>query len=347
MVLVALLALTQLHLPDMDRALKELDLAAVVRLVEGGADANSVFKPTDSAEMTPLVLAARRGDANAVRLLLSRGAKPDLGTEFDSPLTEACGAAYMFYGYKPEAAELLLAAGGKVNRCSYAFSPLNIAISGLVTWAKGPRDRNRWGLVRDLVDKGADINLKPEGGEPPLFATMDGVSPNSTDVLQYLLDHGAEIDQQYPYVGTVLHRAAESQDTAAIGFILSKGAKIDARNERGETPIFAAVSSNTPQVCAFLLHHGASLGDRDDLGETPIFAAVRKLKATAVQWCVDHGASISARNKKGRTPIALLKSFQTEGLSTDSDSVFTPEHYQETYQVLERAARAIKHRKDL
>jgi ankyrin repeat protein len=275
------------------------------------------------------VVAARAGDIRLIKFLLAKGADPNLAATYDwSPLGMAA------FAYHCDAAEALVQAGAKVNLPDAVLPPLESAIAGVTLNDKGPRGRSRWKLVRYLVDHGADVHDRSREGEPPIFSTMDGQSPNAADMLGYLLEHGAKIDEQYPYIGTALHRAAELQDVATVEYVVSKGADIQARNEHGETPIFMAVREGRPDVRSCLLRHGASLADRDNLGETPLFAAVRTIDKDRVQWCIDHGADVSASNKQGRTPLALLLSFKVEGVSTDGDGMFTEEKFEAVKKVL-------------
>jgi ankyrin repeat protein len=100
---------------------------------------------------TPLMWAAYHNDVRMVRLLLERGADPNLSTYFGNPLSHACWSD----GF--EAAELLIADGANVNaRDAIAnFSPLH--------WAAGT-EAPRPQLVKLLLANGADPNAA--GGEP-------------------------------------------------------------------------------------------------------------------------------------------------------------------------------------
>jgi ankyrin repeat protein len=99
---------------------------------------------------TPLMWAAYHNDVRLVRLLLDRGAGPNLSTYFGNPLSHAC------WGNSAEAAALLIARGANVTaRDTVAdFTPLH--------WAAGI-EPPRPDLTELLLGNGADPNAA--GGE--------------------------------------------------------------------------------------------------------------------------------------------------------------------------------------
>jgi ankyrin repeat protein len=104
------------------------------------ADAGAALDALDFEGRTPLVLAARGGHAEVVRILLQRGAR----SQISGALREAAGEGHL------EAARLLLQAGAPADAADpFGFTPLMTAIGrGLA----GP------GVVKVLLDSGAAVN---------------------------------------------------------------------------------------------------------------------------------------------------------------------------------------------
>jgi uncharacterized protein len=165
---------------------KELDplpsLDLLKALLDKGADPNAkLVRPIpgrsgmdlgDSAlgqGSTPLMRAARAGDAAAMRLLLDKGADPKLATNTGATaLMFAAGVGYRDKNTKGteaealEALKLLVGLGLDVNQAdSRGDTPLHGAcLRGADT------------IVQYLVDHGADVNAKMKQGFTPLDVAM-------------------------------------------------------------------------------------------------------------------------------------------------------------------------------
>jgi hypothetical protein len=89
------------------------------------------------------------------------------------------------------------------------------------------------GRVRELLDAGADPNLKDKKGRTPLLCAVSGESYVNTWLL---LSRGA--DPNIPDKGgnTPLHAACELADMTAVHLLVEYGANPETKNQDGETP---------------------------------------------------------------------------------------------------------------
>ena len=84
------------------------------------------------------------------------------------------------------------------------------------------------------------------------------------DAMEWLLDHGADIDRRAESGSTALHQAVESQSMQALECLLSRGARVRIRDGEGETPISL---TNWPggrqqrKIRQLLVAHGANPED--------------------------------------------------------------------------------------
>ncbi len=143
--------------------------------------------------------------------------------------------------------EELRAALGNPSDFPNTATPL--AIGPLLTYAiyHGPL-----GLVRALLDAGADAAAEAEDGFPPLIALLTTDRPDRIDVLRLLLAAGADPNTHGLNDWTPLHLVVQSDDLAAAEVLVAAGAdprvrtRIDeptsalddaqAMAERGRTP---------------------------------------------------------------------------------------------------------------
>ncbi len=88
----------------------------------------------------------------------------------------------------------------------------------------------RFGLVRMLVEKGADVNAKSSKGHNPMsYASRFG----HLRIVQYLLNHGAEVNITNNNKWTPLLKAARGGHLEVVDYLLAHDADIGSRNSGG------------------------------------------------------------------------------------------------------------------
>jgi hypothetical protein len=95
-------------------------------------------------------------------------------------------------------------------------------------------DLNHQPLLDYLAGKGNNVINEPD--EQGKTALHHAVVQNKHDVVQWLLAHGAAIDNKDADGLTLLHRAALNGHTAVAELLLAKGADMQAKSNAGGTP---------------------------------------------------------------------------------------------------------------
>ncbi|MEJ2601157.1 MAG: ankyrin repeat domain-containing protein [Anaerolineales bacterium] len=151
-------------------------------ILDAGQDINQKDRGTGA---TALDIAARNNNAGAIRLLLDRGADPDIPNLIGrTPLVNAA-----VWG-KTNSLKALLGYGANVN---------SIELWG-GTALDAARDDNNYENVKLLIEAGADVNARDVDGNTPL---MKAVLNKQADIEKLLLQNGADPNVKNNYGHTL------------------------------------------------------------------------------------------------------------------------------------------------
>lgn len=330
-------------------------------LLERGADVNAA----NDRGWTPMHDAAYCGHTEMVRALLGTAGRVDLSAHGDggTPLAVA-----LFWGHTEAAehlaergivpANLRVAAGlGRVDLIRSLFNAdgslkpeagqgraFYRPHTGFPVWKQRNDAReildealvwaahnNRIEAMRELVDRGADVNGCPYRGTPLIWAA----ARNHVDAMRWLLDHGADVNLrtvfggQYHGQGVVaLHLAAQNGKLEACRLLCERGADCSVTDELYHSPpwgwaahfgehaardlvleyawphsVFAAVATGSlPRLRETLKAH-PELVDDDRAWTTPLGLAANRGAAEMVEALLQAGAKPNRSGKDGRRPL--------------------------------------------
>ena len=122
-------------------------------------------------------------------------------------------------------------------------------------------------LVKELLEKGADPNIKTKYGESVL---IEAAFWGNHEILRLLLDAGAEINQTSSTGWTALMATAYGNRYKSFELLLDRGADINMRSQDGRTALILAVRQRHTNIVERLLSLGADPNVIDGYGETPL-----------------------------------------------------------------------------
>ncbi|MGE5205030.1 MAG: ankyrin repeat domain-containing protein [Chlamydiota bacterium] len=231
---------------------------AVRDLIAAGVPTNG----HDSANSSPLEIAAFRGDLQMLNAILPAGPGTDPAV-LSSALSRAAAAG------KLEAVRLLLHSGANADAHLFSSKPPALEPPVVAAAASGVP-----AIVQTILKYRPDISARGFEDRTALIAAVyswksdEGEPVNRLEVVRLLLAAGAEVDARDDKGNTALIKNAWNPDIALL--LIQHGADVNASNNEGWTPLYNA---STPELARVLLQHGANLNVRNKRGETPLEAA--------------------------------------------------------------------------
>ncbi|HET8760468.1 MAG TPA: ankyrin repeat domain-containing protein, partial [Nitrospiria bacterium] len=271
------------------------------------------------ASDTPLVIAAWRGHADVVGLLIAHGAKTGFRSAFGwSPLLAAAKNGHR------DVALVLLEHGADIEAPnSRGEAALHVAISF-----------NRPDLVRVLMDKGANVNSRNRAGETPLMAALMGLvrgRQEQLDVVNWLLAAGADVNAAPPTGVPPLAWAARNGNRDLVEAIMKRGVTAEAKAmalddaiQFGKIAVIEtlidhgagiagplsgmrllanAVGNNQIEVARVLLEHGVDVNAHDEATGTALSYAALRGNLAFVNFLLEHGADPNIVRKGQPSPL--------------------------------------------
>lgn len=297
---------------------------AVRALIEGGADVKARssirhvavtggFSPTDPESeklksvfqidqggYTPLLFAARSGDAASAELLLNAGA--------DVNDAEPDGASVLVVALlsgQSDVAKRLLDKGADPNAAAAGYGPLHAAVV-----------RGDTGMVTALLAHGANPDAAIVRGTPVprysngffLSSHMIGATPfflaaqfDEPEMMRALAEHGANPRLAKPDGTTPLMAAA------GVGWDEDRRERLVDPAEHDlalvQDPDTRALMGSGIRSVQAAVELGADVNAANKAGDTALHGAARHGFRSDVQFLADKGANLDARNQAGQTPV--------------------------------------------
>lgn len=146
--------------------------------------------------------------------------------------------------------------------------------------------------VRELLDKGADVNGKASDG---LTALIGAAELGHAGMANLLLERGADVNAQDKEGRTAIIYAARRGHADIVKVLLDKGADVNARAADGTTALVMAAQRRHAYVVKLLLDKGADANARAADGTTALMK-VAKFGTTFVgvaELLISHGAEVT------------------------------------------------------
>ena len=282
------------------------EAANVGLLLDRGAAVNARRKDGTTA----LITAARRGNVDAMRMLLAHGADPK------SAVNEKAELLRVAHGDHPETRQILDNAGVALKGLPATAVPAlaNYPVSSTAA-------------ILALLDLGASPN--PRGRFPFVgVAAFEGQLATA----RLLVEHGANLDArgQQDVTPLMMAAAATHPDPAIVRLLMAKGADVNARDKAGRTALDWAVRQGETEVVRVLREAGATSTvtppppasiARPRGVRAAVTEAIARLRPIGPTF-YEHTKCISCHHQS--LPLLAMTLASARGIAVDADAVAHP-----------------------
>ena len=135
---------------------------------------------------------------------------------------------------------------------------------------------------------------------PLLLASFGG----HADIVLFLIDKGAKIDQPDSFGATPLHMAVLGSQTEIVELLVSKGADVNIKTRNGKIPLQMAFEKDAPDIVEVFIKQGLAVNSSiNQYGRTLLHEAAIMGKIKTVSFLIDKGAALDAKDKAGKSPL--------------------------------------------
>jgi uncharacterized protein len=227
-------------------------IALATELLDDGASVDA----RDRFGARPLSHAARFGRLEMVDLLLAHGAPIDARN-----LAGATALYFAAEGGHTSVVQRLIERGADVKLTGRS------GISPVAAAAYVGNDT----IVEALLARGADQRAPDETGKPPIVYATAGAR---IEIVKRLLARNVDINARYANGLTLLmwasgpdEKAPEARAMQVVTYLLDAGAHIDDRDDRGRTALMIAAEGGHAEIVSLLLARGADSTLKDKAGK--------------------------------------------------------------------------------
>ncbi len=160
--------------------------------------------------------------------------------------------------------------------------------------------RNDIAIAKNLINQGADVNVRDKNGFTPLHITT---SRGQIDMTILLLKKGADVNASDNNGLTPLYISASLGQIDMALLLINKGALLNPKDRNGYTPLHIASSLGHLDIVQLLVSKGASIDVQNRQGNTPIHEAAYRGHQTIVVFLLKKGGDIFAKTNNATTVL--------------------------------------------
>jgi ankyrin repeat protein len=265
--------------PDKSKWKKASLIPGRIEIPLGGG---SIIVDPGDYPYTALMVAAKAGKAEVLKLLLEKGADPLVKTSRGDTAISYAAAS----GDKDVLMILL-------NKTGKKGSDLDDDLIRAVN--DGHKD-----VVKVLLEKGADVNFSIDVGGEPYTPLRYALAHGYSDIAEMLKKAHPKINHYDDLISAVTEGNAK-----AVEKLLGEGTNPNMENSFGPTPIEIASRLGNLEIVRILAEYGANLNGHEfgPGAVTPLMVASSKGNLEIVKFLLEKGVDVNYSSERGHTAL--------------------------------------------
>jgi len=154
--------------------------------------------------------------------------------------------------------------------------------------------------VIKCINMGVNVNKRGFDGKFPLTSCL------KMDVMRYLVDKGADVNQAINGGATPLIFHSQKGNLQVVKYLFKKGAFINQACINGATPLLLSVERGHLAIVKFLVQNGANVNQACIYGTTPLLMSSQRGHLTIVQYLVENEADVNQATRKDKLTLTPL-----------------------------------------
>ena len=148
--------------------------------------------------------------------------------------------------------------------------------------------------------------LKNNGGlVSPLTLAMKCKKANHMAIINYLIEHKADLNFPTALNRTALHQAVIWECEDVLPNLIQNGGNINAKDKNGKTPLHLALERNHLNFAKKLINLGADVNAKDSQNWTPMHIACQNGNLEIVKLLFEKKAIVDCQQNSKKTPLHL------------------------------------------
>ena len=230
---------------------------------------------------TPLMNAALKGNVQAVKSMIKRGADPSL--------TDYKGWNMLHFAAEGGDTDIISLIHTHLpnidSKTDDGDTPLMLAA------LNGKLHAVKW-----FLEKGATVACEDKIGWNTLHCAAQG---GDTDILSLIHTRLPDIESRSGVGETPLMVAASSRNLHAVKWFLEKGATVACEEKNGWNTLHHAAMGGDTDIISLIHTHLPNIESKTGHGHTPLMVAAMNGKLHAVKWFLEKGATVACKDKRG------------------------------------------------
>ena len=153
--------------------------------------------------------------------------------------------------------------------------------------------------IKKLLSQGANIHTRDDDGG----VLLNAIQNNSYNVVKYLVEQGADVNDVDDCGNTPLHVAVDDNKFVWVKYLVEHGADINVMDESGYTPLYSAINNDNFNMVKYLVDQGANINIKCD--DEPLLIKSFNFQNRITLYLIENGADVNVKSEDSASTLMM------------------------------------------